>query len=169
MEVAGRRIALLELATVVLALATFFLAWEARQSSYRQIGVETWLSLEARYDSKEMKLARKKLAEALDPDNRKGDDEVPYDVFEFFESVGALYNHRPVRIAKDLAESSFSYDAVTWWETGSAYINRERKRTGDPTSYREFEAFAKTMRAKYPYPELDPVGFLKDEESRKID
>jgi hypothetical protein len=80
----------LALATVLLAGATFYLALEARQSSYRQIGVETWLQLQTRFDSEEMRNAKKELAEALDLDHPKKDEEVPNEVFDFFESVGAL-------------------------------------------------------------------------------
>lgn len=154
---------ILALATVLLAGATFYLALEARQASYRQIGVETWVRLQARFDSQEMQNARKTLAEALDPDHPKKDEEVPNEVFDFFESVGALYNHRPSRIARDLAENTFSYDAQGWWDAGEGYIQRERGRTGDRTSYQEFEAFAKAMRAKYPA-EVNVREFLKDAE-----
>jgi hypothetical protein len=57
----------LAIATVALAGATVWLALESRQGSLRQIRVQTWLAMEPRFDSKEMKLARKKLAKQLDP------------------------------------------------------------------------------------------------------
>jgi hypothetical protein len=57
------------MATGILAFFTYRLAGEthkttqeARSASYREIGVLTWLDLEKRFDSTEMKAARRDLA-----------------------------------------------------------------------------------------------------------
>ena len=52
-------------ATLALVAATLWLVWETRAASKRAIGVQTWLTLLQRFDSAEMKQARKRLAAQL--------------------------------------------------------------------------------------------------------
>ena len=99
------------LSTLGLAIATIWLVWESRQASYRQVGLESWMHFEERWDRAEMKKARFALAEKLQPkyDPSKADD-VPEEVMDFFESVGAVWSEDLMN--PKLAEMSFSYDAT---------------------------------------------------------
>src|SRR5262249_36617070 len=100
--------------TVVLVAAAFLTIREAHRASSEQLGVQTWLHLDPKFDSKELKLARKHLAEQLDPYIPAKRAEVNDDVLNFFEAVGVLYNRNLLN--KELAESSFNYWAVGYWE-----------------------------------------------------
>jgi hypothetical protein len=152
-----------------LALATFFLgletwklthAWRKTsadqinawfKTSADQISVQTWLALEPRFDSKDMRRFRKKLAEQMDPYDPAKHDEITEEVFELFESIGIVYKRGLLN--KDLADSSFSFHATRWWEAAKHYVDEERKRNGDDLSlFRDFEDFAKAMREHDPLP-----------------
>src|SRR4029077_925651 len=104
------------------------------------------LALESRFDSEDLTRARRKLAELMPYDSSKYDG-VGEDVLNFFESVGTVFNEG--YIDKKLAESSFSYYAVGWWETMKGFINEERGRKGDPSLYKEFEKFVDNVRPRY--------------------
>jgi hypothetical protein len=116
-------------------------AWQ--KHTLQQIGVQTWLALEARFDSKEMKKERQNLAFQMPYDpvrhHRMSDA-----VFDFFESVGTAYNQG--YLDQKLAVSSFSYHAFLWWEAGKPYVDEERRILGgDDSIYEEFEKFARAM------------------------
>ncbi len=134
----------LAVVTAILVLATFWLVYETRHAATRQIGVQTWLTLDERFDSKEMKQARKILAAQLDPYDPTKFDQIDETVLNFFEDVGVTYENND--LDKELAESSFSYEANFWWAAAEAFIHDDRKRSGDdPTVYDNFESFAKAM------------------------
>lgn len=161
---------LLAYATVALAVFTaamvYFtwkLASEARDASYREIGVQTWLEFVKRFDSPDMIRARKKLGKQLtsNPPAKYGDvsDTVP----NFFEDLGIAYKHG--YIVKELADSSFSMYATRYWEAVKPYVDAERRQYGDDTSIsRDFEDLAKAMRE--PGEKIDDKQlrqFLEDE------
>ncbi|MGA1979864.1 MAG: hypothetical protein ABSG99_04780 [Sedimentisphaerales bacterium] len=153
--------------TAVLAYATFRLATETREGTSRQIGVQTWLALEERFDSNDMKRARKLLAAQCDPYNPSYHDEMSEEVLELFESIATVYNEGLLN--KHLAASSFSWYVTRWWEAAKPYIDEERRRKGDDTSlFEEFETFAREMRE---YDEKitsdDLKRFLADEKGLK--
>jgi hypothetical protein len=100
--------------TAALAMASFWTIREARRASGEQLGVQTWLYLDPRSDSKELTHARKNLAEQLD-----------HDILEFLEDVGSLYNRNLLN--EELARSSFSWEAIRWWEVAKVYIADERR------------------------------------------
>lgn len=155
----------LAVATVILAIATVCLVRESRETVKRQMGVQTWLSLEPRFDSKEMKQARKKLAKQLDPYEQSKHDQITEEVLEFFESVGTVY--RLGLLQEELAISSFSYYANRWWEAAKAYIDRERKARGDDRSlFSQFEAFVKAMQKHDPRIDDDELKNFLDNEKR---
>src|ERR1700744_5217315 len=86
------------MATGILAFFTYKLAnethkttQEARAASFRQIGVLTWLGLEKRFDSAEMKTARRNLAVVMIHYKPHAHDGVSETVLNFFESVGIAY------------------------------------------------------------------------------
>lgn len=156
---------ILALSTVVLAGATVWLAIEARRGTIRQIGVQTWLTLEQRFDSAEMKQNRKKLAMQLDPYNPTQHDEITEDVLDLFESIGTV---NTLKLLNDkLAVSSFSWHANRWWEAAKPYIDEERRRRGDDKSlYSEFKTFVKTMRKHDPQITSEDLReFLKSEKN----
>ena len=160
-------------ATILLAIMTrkLELAWKKcsaeqvgawTENATRQIGVQTWLTLEARFDSGDMRRARRALAEILLkkwPCYRY----VVEDVCNFFETVGTAYKYNVVE--KDLAESSFSYYLNYWWRAVKPYVVQERMRNKDDASlYEDFEKLADTWKSRNPELNDDTLkAFLQDE------
>jgi hypothetical protein len=134
--------------TAALVAASFLTIREARRASSEQLGVQTWLHVDPKFDSKELRLARKHLAQQLDPYVPAKRAEVNDDVLNFFEAVGVLYKRNLLN--KELAESSFSYWAVGYWEAAKIYIADERRAEHDESIYGDFEAFAKAMLKRKP-------------------
>jgi hypothetical protein len=81
----------LAVVTTVMACATCKLASDSKESSQRQIGVETWLDFEKRFDSTEMLRARKTLAKQLQSDPTSKDVVISERVMDFFEDLGVAY------------------------------------------------------------------------------
>ena len=128
-------------------------AW--RKHTIQQIGVQMWLALEARFESKEMKQERKTLAYQM-PYHPNKHRQISDAVFDLFEDLGTTYNNG--YLDEKLAVSSFSYHAFLWWEAGKAYVEEERRiLRGDTSIYEEFEKFAQAM-AKHNKP-IDKPGF----------
>jgi (p)ppGpp synthase/HD superfamily hydrolase len=165
-------------ATGILAFATVWLAFSTRrlaqstdkmlaethEASVRQLGVETWLRLAARFDSEELRRSRVKLAGKLENYDPSKHDEITEEVLDLFEDIGTLY--KLGLINKNLADSSFSYYASRLWEVAKTYIYQERERSKDKENelFSDFEAFAKEMRR--PDEKLDSLElkkFLNDE------
>jgi len=133
------------LATLALVTVTLWLVWETRTASKRQLGVQTWLTLLQRFDSSEMKLARKRLVPQLSAYDRTKHDRVSETVLILFEDVGTA--HRLGYLDDKLADSSFSYYAVIWWEAAKPYVDEERRRKGgDGSLFEDFERLANKMR-----------------------
>jgi hypothetical protein len=136
-------------------------AWE--KSTLDQIGVQMWLALEARFDSKEMKRFRSELAFQLQDYKSSKHSEIDEHVLELFESIGTVYNRGLMN--KELAASSFSYYAVYWWAAAESHIRQDRRKNkGDDSLFCEFEKFAHAMQQDYP--KIDEPGltaFLADE------
>jgi hypothetical protein len=160
---------IMSIATVAMAVATFWLVCESKQASFRQIGVQTWLELEQRFDSEEMKRARKKLAQQLKAYSPNKHDKISETVLNFFESVGIAYKSK--YLDKKLADSSFSFYACRWWEAAKPYVDQEQKRHDeDDTLFEDFEDMANLMRR--PNEKIDDKElrcFLDDEERLVID
>ncbi len=115
-----------------------------------------------------MKLARKKLAEQMDPYNPSKHEQISEKVIEFFESAGTVYNIGLLN--EKLAKSSFSYHAACWWEVVKTYVDKERKNLGDDDSaFCEFEKFAKAMKGRDKITSDDLSKFLTDEKRLKVD
>jgi hypothetical protein len=149
--------------TAAMACFTAWLAWETRklENSWReasaqqvetslktstdQIGVKTWLELEKRFDSEELKCARRRFAQQLKAYGIPSHDKISETVLNFFESVGVA--HKEGYLNKKLAESSFSFYACRYWEASKAYIDQEQKRHDeDATLFEDFQDFARAMR-----------------------
>src|ERR1017187_5161995 len=97
------------IAALLLAGATVWLGWLTRKlelawlktseqqigawfkTSKEQIGVQTWLELQQRFDSLEMRRARKKLADQLKHYSASNHQKIAETVMNFFEDVGTLY------------------------------------------------------------------------------
>lgn len=169
---------ILAVATVVLAVATVRLAastknlaqstadmaTEAHEASARQLGVQTWLHLAARFDSDDIRRARARFAEQMEKYDISMHDEITEEVLNVFEDIGTLY--RLGLINKELADSAFSYYASRWWEAARTYIYQERDRNKDEKGeiFEDFEAFAKEMRrSREKLDTLDMKKFLNDE------
>lgn len=154
------------MATGILAFFTYRLAnethkttQEAKAASFRQIGVQTWLDLEKRFDSTEMKAARRNLAAIMMRYKPHDHDGVSETVLNFFESVGIAY--KTGYLDKELTESSFSFYACRWLEILKPYIEEERKRHNNDTSiYKDFSDFAKAM--------LKPKEIIDSNELRRF-
>jgi hypothetical protein len=132
--------------------------WE--KNSLDQIGVQTWMTMEMRFDSREMKLARQHAATVLG--RLRGGYAMRDDIIELMESIATLYNHDLMN--KQLAQSSFSYYAVMWWEAAKGYVIQERNRKGDRTFYSEFEKFAAEMKSYFPNTHPDGLNLFFQEE-----
>ena len=169
---------LVALGTLALAIVAFFQILESRRTLDRQIiesreaagkqlGVQTWLVLEPRFDAVEMKRSRMKLAKQLDPYNRDKHDEISEEVLEFFESVGTVYNLG--LLDKSLAVSSFSFHANYWWAAAQPYIQHERRRHGDDDSlFSEFQKFVEKMREHDRNIDADALRVFLADEKRLI-
>lgn len=139
-------------ATFLLAAGTFWLGWLTRnlekawfRTSAEQIGVNTWLTLQRRFDSREMKRARKALAQQLKAYSTVNHGVISETVLDFFEDVGTTYRHGYIN--KKLAESAFSFYACRWWEAAKAYVDHEQKlHNDDGTLFEDFKHFAETTR-----------------------
>jgi hypothetical protein len=136
--------------TAMMAFATRKLATESREASIRQIGVLTWLELSKRFDSSEMKIERKILAQAfirdpkLPPHVHAKTSEM---VMNFFEDVGVLYFEG--HVDKKLAVDAFGFYACRWWEITKEYVDGERMlHNNDETLFCEFEKFATIAKSK---------------------
>ena len=160
---------IMAIATAAMAVATFGLVCESRRASFRQIGVQTWLELEKRFDSTEMKRVRKKLAQQLKSYSPNKHDKISETVLNFFESVGIAY--KSGYLDKKLADSSFSFHACRWWEAVKPYVDQEQKRHGEDIKlFEDFKDLAGLMRL--PDEKIDDEElrlFLDDEERLAID
>jgi hypothetical protein len=96
---------------------------QERQASKEKLGVRTWLYVEQRSDSDEMTVARKKLAQELDPYDPKKRSEIHDDILEFFESVGALYNRKLLN--EELALAFITPLNTKRGEKPSAFLERD--------------------------------------------
>jgi hypothetical protein len=167
--------------TGLLAGATFWLAFLTRKlelawlkapsdqvgawfkTSAEQIGVNTWLVLQRRFDSKEMRRARKTLAAQLKNYSMEAHDEISEMVPDFFEDAGTLYELGYLN--KQLGGSSFGFYACRWWEAAKACIDHERKlHKEDETLFEDFESLAKSARLQGEAIDHEEVArFLDDE------
>jgi hypothetical protein len=149
--------------TATMARATFILAKESREASFRQIGVQVWLEFQKRFDSEGMLRARKTLAAQLKTKTAPRGDRISETVLNFFEDLGIAYEKGYVE--KKLAEDSFGFYLCRWWEALKAYVDQERKRHNeDATLFANFEELAK--KARLPDEKIDEGElqlFLEDE------
>jgi hypothetical protein len=170
----GKMESILAYSTVFLALVTATMAWqtwrlavESKDASYRQIGVQTWLDLEKRFDSPQMLRARKKLAQQLRQKTPVKRDDISDTVPCFFEDLGTLY--RTGYIDQKLATSSFSVYATRYWEALRPFVDEERRRyNADSTISEDFEFLAKTMRQPNDKIDQQQLDQFLDDESRII-
>jgi len=151
---------ILAAATVWLAISTVLIVKETRDGSVRQLGVQTWVHLAARFDSQEIRWARGKLAEQLEDYDSSKHDEIKELVLDVFEDIGTVFKFGLIN--KDLADSTFSFYATRWWELAEPYIREERRRNKDDDEiFSDFEALARKMRR--PGEELELKKFVRDE------
>jgi hypothetical protein len=162
----------LAMATFVLAILTSAVAWftyqlakESKESSYRQIGVQTWLEMQKRFDSNEIVNQRKILVGKMKNYKKSDHHKISETVLNFFEDVGILYKKE--LIDKDLTDSSFSFHASRWYEICKHYIDAERKRhKEDESLFEHFEYLANEFRKIHPEDIIDESElkiFLEDE------
>lgn len=156
---------ILALATFGLAVTTVRLELTWKKSMAQQLGLQTWLTLQARFDTKEMKDCRSKLAHQLSNYTSSIHGEVVEDLFDLFEDVAAIKDLGLLNT--ELAESTFSFYVNHWWRASKPYVDRERMIHGDDKSL--FAGFEKLAAA---WQHLDPEinddklkRFLDDEKS----
>jgi len=141
----------------------------SRVESVRQIGVQTWLQLQKKFDSLEMVQARKRFSEQLKSYHAGMYDDVSDTVPNFFEDVGVL--HKLGYLDKGLADSSFGLYATRYWEAVKPYIDQQRRLYGDDGSiYEHFKDFAAVVRL--PGEKIDDGAlkqFLDDESKLQTD
>jgi hypothetical protein len=131
--------------TAIMARATFKLANEAREASFRQIGIQTWLEFQKRFDSPQMLKARKVLAGQFRAKTHPKGERISETVLNFFEDVGVTYDKG--YLDKELADDSFSFYLCRWWAVLKSYVDEERRRHNeDATLFARFEKLAACMR-----------------------
>jgi hypothetical protein len=154
-------------ATLLLCGASIWLVCETKRASKRQIQIQMWLEMMKRFDSREMKQARKALAIKI-RDQAKH-EQISESVMDFFEDVGTLlrYGH----IDKTLVESCLGFYATRWWEAIQPYVLEERRNHGDDkTVFEDLETFGKGIRL--PHEKIDSTElkqFLADEARLFVD
>lgn len=138
--------AMMFLQTRRLAQATFKLASEANDASFREIGVQVWMHMKERFDSTQMEKARSDLANKIRAYNAgtMRHNEISETVFNFFEDLGSLQRHG--YIDEKLAASTFSFYLRHWWFAGQKYVDEERKRNADTSLLSDFQKLAEKWR-----------------------
>jgi hypothetical protein len=157
--------------TALMARATFKLASESREASFRQIGIQTWLEFTKRFDSAETIRARVELAKRIrsyTPSENKH-AKISETVLNFFEDLGTAY--RLGYVDKKLASESFGFHACRWWEAAKTYVDHERRRHGeDKTLFADFEKLAGALRLPDEVIHADELSlFLTDEANLAVD
>lgn len=154
---------LLDISTLVLAVATILLVLESRHASKRQNGLKTWMYFREWFDTREMIEARRELAKLMRAYTQERHPFVPETVMNFFEDLGTVYSQG--YIDKKLADATFSYYAARWWEVVKPYVDHERKRHNeDKTLFEDFETLARQMRQPEDVLDADQMKiFLADE------
>jgi hypothetical protein len=165
----GLTIATLALTGATLALcgATIWLVCETKRAANRQIQIQTWLEMMKRFDSREMKQARKTLAKKIK--DQAEHEEISETVIDFFEDVGTLLRHG--HINRTLVRSSLGFYATRWWEAVQPYVLEERRNhDGDKTVFEDFETIGREIRL--PDEKVDSAElkqFLDDEARLVVD
>jgi len=153
----------LVVSTTGLAAVTLFQLLESRRASKRQMGFQTWLEFRKWFDSPELIAARRELAKLIRAYTPERHKEIPETVMNFFEDLGTLYilGYMDTKLADD----TFSYYAVRWWEALKGYVDYERKRHNeDNTLFANFEKLAAKMRQPEDVLDADEMKlFLADE------
>lgn len=153
--------------TLSLVLVTVWLVWETKRAAKRQLQVQMWFEMAKRFDSPEMKRARKILAKNIQNDAQH--EEISETVLDFFEDVGTLLRYGYVD--KKLVGSTVAFYGTRWWEALQSYVYQERRNHGDDqTIFEDFEKFGKEMRL--PDEKIDSAElkqFLLDEARLVID
>jgi hypothetical protein len=154
--------------TAIMAFQTWNMAKESKDASYRQIGVQTWLEFEKRFDSREMLKARKVLALELKNKTMRQSDDNADTVSDFFEDLGTVY--KGGLIDPKLANSSFGYFATRYWEAMRPFVDEDRRKSGGDKSLDEdFEFLGSAM--IHPNDKLDEndlQSFLADESDIRL-
>ena len=153
--------------TAIMAKATFKLASEAREASFRQISVQMWLEFQKRFDSQEMLRARKMLAGQLRAKTPPEGEKISETVLNFFEDVGLAYDKG--YLERELADDSFGFYLCRWWAAVKSYVDDERRRHNeDTTLFARFETLADTMRLPDEIIDNRELRLFLDDESKLV-
>lgn len=132
-----------------------------------QVGGQIWLELQHRFNSREMKCCRKRLARQLDPYVAAEHAKITLDVLDFFEEVGTVVDSGWVE--DDLAALDLSFYANRWWRAAQPYIDHHRRIHDDDTLFIRFEKLADLWSRFDPGIEPDEVVcFLQREQNLLI-
>ncbi len=158
---------ILAVLNAVLVLVTYWTLLEAKEASRKQIGVQTWLEMQKRFDAPEMLMARKKFAADLESFKRSPTNNVSGIVPDFFEDLGMLYEKK--QIDTDLADESFSFYVCPYWEEAKEWILQQKIRYGYTNLYSEFEWVSGQMRGQGDKFDSASIAiFLDDEKSLEV-
>jgi hypothetical protein len=156
-------------ATLALVGVTIWLVVETKNAAKRQLQVQTWLEMAKRFDSQEMKRARRDLAKKIQTYSADNHDKISETVMDFFEDVRTLWKHD--FIDKKLVEETFGFYGSRWWAAVQPYVSNERrKHKDDDTIFADIEFLAKKIRL--PHEQIDDVElkqFLNDEARLVVD
>jgi hypothetical protein len=159
----------LVVATLALVGVTVWLVIATKGAAKRQLQVQTWLEMAKRFDSKEMKKARKELAEKIQTYSANDHNKISETVIDFFEDVGTLLKRD--FIDEELVVETIGFYGSRWWAAMQPYVSNERrKHKDDATIFADFEFLAKETRL--PHEQIDDVEltqFLNDEARLVVD
>jgi len=140
---AGATVALCVVAYRQLRYASQQLA-KIESVSRSELQITNQLALNAKFESKEMRSDRKKLAKLLLSKKKTKHEDVPEQVPNFFETVGTQM--RVGYLNPELVWADFQYWVVRWWNALHPYIMDERSRLrNNETIFEDFEAMVEIM------------------------
>ncbi len=131
--------------TAVASCASVFVAIRLvkKQSEFseRDLHLRMLITLENRFNSIEIRKARKNLAKQI----LRGTDksELWETTLEFFELLGIMF--RKKSLDPEMVWATFSYYNLRWWELTKELVNNLRQSKNDITFYAEFENLTNEM------------------------
>jgi hypothetical protein len=143
-------------ATVAAVAATVFMVIFQIVSSKKSTMVQLSLQLTEKYDDRQMRDHRKKLAEVLLVGNARPTPTQMEAVIDHLETISDL-THRGW-LDKGIVHNSFSTSIRHWWAALEGDINQMRQAYHDATLYDEFEKLAQTYNEEHKKRMSPPIG-----------
>jgi Domain of unknown function (DUF4760) len=144
------------LATVATVVATVFMVFFQIKFSKKSTMVQLSLQLTEKYDDRQMRDHRKKLADVLLSGSTRPTPTQMEAVIDHLETVPNL-THRGW-LDKEIVHNSFSVSIRHWWAALEKDINNMRQEYHDASMYDEFEKLAQTYNNENKKRLSPPIG-----------